>query len=134
MYIKGTGEDQVIITVYVNDLTVAGKKLVRVAEEKADLMRRYTMTDGWELTHILGILVERDRSKREIFIHQQKYTEEILTKFQPTKSNSRPHNASQNLPEPRHVPQDKRRKERDGRQALQRTRGEFAVPHDLHPA
>jgi Reverse transcriptase (RNA-dependent DNA polymerase) len=71
----------VVVLVYVDDMTVAGPKLVDVVEFKSKLGEVLDITNIGELTHILGIEITRDRQARTIRLNQTAYVREILNRY-----------------------------------------------------
>ena len=60
MYIRGKGEEQLLVAVYVDDITVANKNLKNVRKAKQEQQEKYEMTDVGELNSLLGMQVERN--------------------------------------------------------------------------
>nr|KAE8918680.1 Retrovirus-related Pol polyprotein from transposon TNT 1-94 [Phytophthora fragariae] len=80
VFIKTRGKEICIISVYVDDLLVIGSKAF-VSEMKAILKRRFQMTDLGGVSYLLGWHIERRRSERIIFVHQEKYATKALDRF-----------------------------------------------------
>ena len=89
VFTKATAESNIYILstftlfliLYVDDILIFCYSLSK-AEEIRDLLRKkYKMTDLGSIQRFLGIQIERNRAKREIFIHQQKYIEDFLQLF-----------------------------------------------------
>ena len=59
-YHRGTREDRVLLAIYVDDIRLVGKQLRKVEEAKSEFIGRYNMTDGGELTYVLGMEVHKD--------------------------------------------------------------------------
>src|SRR5271163_2763352 len=72
----------VIIALYVDDMIILGRKMSAVQEIKDSLSREYNMKDLGEVRNVLGLRVQRDRSKRTLWIDQTHYIEETLRAFQ----------------------------------------------------
>jgi len=85
------GEDgPLFVILYVDDITIMGTSLEAVKRLKADLAKRYEITDLGEINSYLGIRITRDRSKKRIEIDQTGYIKDILDRFGMTDAN--PHN------------------------------------------
>ncbi|GMF52856.1 unnamed protein product [Phytophthora fragariaefolia] len=80
VFIKPRGSEFCIISVYVEDLLVIGTKSF-VAEIKEILKRRFEMTDLGRVSYLLGWHIDRRRSERIIFVHQEKYAAKVLDRF-----------------------------------------------------
>ena len=72
----------VIIALYVDDMIILAKEMSDVQEIKDHLSREYNMKDLGEVRNVLGLRVQRDRSKRTLWIDQTHYIEETLRAFQ----------------------------------------------------
>ncbi|XP_049358910.1 uncharacterized mitochondrial protein AtMg00810-like [Solanum verrucosum] len=77
MFTKKSGEELVIILVYVDDLLVIGNNLVLINKAREDLKHKLKMKDLGELKFFLGIEVAR--SQEEIMICQRKYALELVS-------------------------------------------------------
>ncbi|KAE9280413.1 Retrovirus-related Pol polyprotein from transposon TNT 1-94, partial [Phytophthora rubi] len=80
VFIKTRGKEICIFSVYVDDLLVIGSKAF-VSEMKDILKRRFQMTDLGGVSYLLGWHIERRRSERIIFVHQEKYATKVLDRF-----------------------------------------------------
>ncbi|GMF51861.1 unnamed protein product [Phytophthora fragariaefolia] len=80
VFITTRGSEICIISVCVDDLLVIGTKSF-VAEIKEILKRRFQMTDLDRVSYLLGWHIERRRSERIIFVHQEKYATKVLDRF-----------------------------------------------------
>ena len=73
-----------VACIYVDDLIYMGTN-IQVAEEfKQSMMKEFEMSDLGLMKYFLGIQVKQ--AKGEIFISQEKYTKDMLRKFQMDKS------------------------------------------------
>jgi len=70
MYYKKFEEDNdfIILLLYVDDMLVIGSDKDRVQELKAQLAREFDMKDLGPTNKILGMQIDRDRSKRQIWL------------------------------------------------------------------
>src|SRR5258708_11952924 len=79
-----TSPSMSIITLYVDDITMASKDLNTIKRDKEALKQRYEMTDLGELNWILGICVTRDHQKGTISLSQEKFAAKVLERFEKT--------------------------------------------------
>ena len=81
VYYKGTGDDQIIITVYVDDLILASYLLAEILAAKEHLSNEFEMKDLGPVQTVLGINVFRDWDKHSITLSQLDYINDLLWKF-----------------------------------------------------
>ena len=74
-------DDALIITVDMDDLTMAGNLKHVMTVFKRELSRKYNIKDLGELRWLLGIEVKRFCKERSITLSQKAYIEWILTQF-----------------------------------------------------
>lgn len=98
VFVRRSGNDIAIITIYVDDLNIIGTRRA-IDEVKAELKRRFEMKDLGRMTFTLGMQFEY--LKNGIFLHQSTYTRRLLEKFKMEDCNGR------------NVPLEKRRMEKD---------------------
>ncbi|KZV41734.1 retrovirus-related Pol polyprotein from transposon TNT 1-94 [Dorcoceras hygrometricum] len=79
LYVKHTGTDILIISLYVDDLLVTGNNTSIVEKFKQEMMEIFEMTNLGLMTFFLGMEIKQ--SEFEVFICQKKYAKEILKKF-----------------------------------------------------
>ncbi|CAL1407137.1 unnamed protein product [Linum trigynum] len=80
LYIKkGEGKDFLMVCLYVDDLIYTGTSQHMIEEFKSVMMKEFEMTDLGLMKYFLGIQVKQ--SPGEIFISQEKYTEDMLKRF-----------------------------------------------------
>ena len=80
LYTRSDGEgNQIIVSIYVDDIVFTGSSESMMNEFKREMMQRYEMTDLGLLHHFLGMGVMQ--SDKCIFIHQSKYARTLLEKF-----------------------------------------------------
>jgi hypothetical protein len=89
VYIYNDGNNSLIIAIYVDDLLIIGK-LLQVEELKKTLQSHYKMTDGGEISDLLGVQITRDRTKRIINLYQESYILKLLNRFNMDECNSMP--------------------------------------------
>jgi hypothetical protein len=75
---KDTG---VIVAMWVDDLIIFGQDSVGVDLLKLQLRKEFEMKDLGELQYFLGMQVHRDRTNRQLRIHQRGYINTILQRF-----------------------------------------------------
>ena len=81
IYVRRSGQELVILTVYVDDLLIASNQMDAVKRTKEELKSRFEMSDMGEAHYILGIRITRDRANRKIYLSQAKYVKKVLSKF-----------------------------------------------------
>jgi hypothetical protein len=67
LYIKKTNNDNLIISLYVDDLLVTGSNTQQVEEFTQKMMQAFEMTDLGPMTYFLGMEIKQN--KNEIFIY-----------------------------------------------------------------
>jgi hypothetical protein len=77
VYIRGN----LIVAVYVDDLIIAGEIIGEVEDIKKAIAKKYKVKDLGELRDIVGMEWRRNQEKKKSTLHQSKYTEMILKKF-----------------------------------------------------
>ncbi|XP_045831131.1 uncharacterized mitochondrial protein AtMg00810-like [Trifolium pratense] len=68
-----------IVSLYVDDLIYTGNDKQMMGEFKSSMKKKFAMTDLGKMKYFLG--VEVNQTQQGIFINQQKYASEILTRF-----------------------------------------------------
>ncbi|CAN6723484.1 unnamed protein product [Malus baccata var. baccata] len=79
LYIKATEVRILIVSLYVDDIIYTGSSSALMDDFKADIMRKYEMSDLGLLHHFLGLRVIQ--TERCIFLHQKEYAKTLLEKF-----------------------------------------------------
>ncbi|KAK3033276.1 hypothetical protein RJ639_034350 [Escallonia herrerae] len=79
LFVKAVGRKLAIVLVYVDDLILTGDCEEEILQTKENLSIRFRMKELGQLNHFLGL--EVDRSEEGIFLHQQKYSKDLLKKF-----------------------------------------------------
>ena len=77
MYVYNREGIKIILTLYVDDLLLAGNNAEAMAMVKSQLKQRFKMTDMGEESLVLGIEIKRDRQLGTLTISQ----EDILERF-----------------------------------------------------
>ena len=84
LYAKAVNGGKIMIAVFVDDVLVGYDSALHssaMSDLVADLSRRHKLTDLGEVSHFLGMAVQRDRPKRLVTLSQSQYAKEILTRF-----------------------------------------------------
>ena len=84
VFTRGAGTALAVIALYVDDITMVASNLATIDRDKQALHRAYEMTDLGELSWILGMHVVRDRTLGTISLSQEKYSLEVLARFNKT--------------------------------------------------
>ena len=87
VYVHGSGDTLIILTLYVDDILLTGKDPVLVDQKKRELKERFEMTDMGEVTRILGMEVKRDYDQGTLAITQTDYVENLLERFEMQNAN-----------------------------------------------
>ena len=66
---------------FVDDMTVASKSAAAIDQLMLELSQHFKLRDLGATTQLLGIKIDRDRSKRSITISQHQYYLDILERF-----------------------------------------------------
>ena len=70
-----------ILTLYVDDLFLAGNNAEALAMVKSQIKQRFKMTDMGEASLVLGIEIKRNRQLGTLTIGQEAYSKSILERF-----------------------------------------------------
>ncbi|THH04747.1 hypothetical protein EW146_g10096 [Bondarzewia mesenterica] len=81
LFHKLEGDKLTLVAVYVDDMVLASTSLADLEEVKNLFKKSFNITDLGDINWILGIHVERDRTKRSISLSQERYVEEVLSRF-----------------------------------------------------
>ena len=79
LYIKCSGAEILIISLYVNDLFGTGSKVCLIEDFKLETMKVFEMTNIRLMAHFLGVEIQKNEDN--VFICQKKYAQEVLKKF-----------------------------------------------------
>jgi hypothetical protein len=79
LFLLRQGKDILILQVYVNDIVFGGSSNSLVARFAEDMSREFEMSMMGELQFFLGLQIKQ--SKEGTFVHQVKYTKDIVWKF-----------------------------------------------------
>jgi hypothetical protein len=81
IYIYVKDDVRVILPVFVDDMTFASRSAAAIDQIILDLSQHFKLRDLGATTQLLGIKIDRDRSKRSITISQHQYCLDILERF-----------------------------------------------------
>ena len=81
VYHKVSGSNTTFLVLYVDDILIMGNHIPSLNEVKEYLGNCFAMKDLGEAAYILGIKIDRDRSKRLIGLSQSAYMDKILKRF-----------------------------------------------------
>jgi hypothetical protein len=81
LYSRVTDGQTVYVTVFVDDLVISGSTLKAIDKFKRELKEKFSMKDLGELKYVLGIRVTRNWKNGEIYLDQEKYCNDLLTRF-----------------------------------------------------
>ena len=81
VYIKRSKNKFVILSLYVDDILIAGNDKGYVIEIKDWLSSHFEMKDMGEAAYILGVKISRDRSKNLLSLSQDTYIKKVLERF-----------------------------------------------------
>jgi hypothetical protein len=79
LFLLRQGRDVLIVQVYVDDFVFGGSSNSLVARCAKDMSREFEMSMMGELQFFLGLQIKQ--SKEGTFVHQAKYTKDIVQKF-----------------------------------------------------
>jgi hypothetical protein len=79
LFLLRQGRDILILQVYVNDIVISGSSNSLVARFADDMSREFEMSMMVELQFFLGL--QNKQSMEGTFVHQAKYTKDIVRKF-----------------------------------------------------
>jgi hypothetical protein len=79
LFLLREGDDILIVQVYVDDIVFGGSSHSLVARFAKDMSKEFKMSMMGELQFFLGLQIKQ--TKEGTFVHQAKYTKDILKKF-----------------------------------------------------
>ncbi|KAI3812580.1 hypothetical protein L1987_17291 [Smallanthus sonchifolius] len=80
-YLKMSGSNFTILVLYVDDIILASNSLDMLHESKRLLSHNFDMKDLREASYVIGIEIQRDRSKSILGLSQRAYIERVLTRY-----------------------------------------------------
>ena len=81
VWVYRRGDTHIIAPVYVDDLTAVTKSKKEYTDLRDELKKHFKLKDLGETSSLLGVCIERDRSKRTIKLSQCQYAKDILSRF-----------------------------------------------------
>ena len=75
------GENTFYMSVYVDDMILAGKDEAKMKSIKEELSSRFDIKDLGKLSYFLGMSIIQNKEENKIWMGQPMYTEKILTKM-----------------------------------------------------
>ena len=85
---KFEGGDFLILLLYVDDMLIVGQDHMKIRVLKKALSRSFSMKDMGPAKQILGMHIVRDRTKKVLWLSQEKYVTKVLQRF--NTQNSKP--------------------------------------------
>jgi len=76
-----SGDDVIIFLLYVDDILIVGKNILRIAALKKQLSKSFAIKHLEPAKQVLGMRIERDRSTNKLYLSQEKYIEKIHCRF-----------------------------------------------------
>jgi len=81
VYVKKTTEGFVFLTLYVDDILLAGNNMEMIQTTKKWLSSIFEMKDMGEARYVLGVEIFRNRAKKLLDLSQEAYINKILERF-----------------------------------------------------
>jgi hypothetical protein len=81
LYFRWDGDCLSMISLHVDDFTISSDEQNVLDGIGKSLANKFEMTDDGELSHVLGLKIERDVNQKLLYISQHSYIREILAKF-----------------------------------------------------
>ena len=78
----------VILSIHVDDILIFANDVLMLEDEKKAIGMKFKVEDLVEVSHILGMLIKRDRNSTTLTISQSKYLEGVLKRFNMTECKS----------------------------------------------
>ncbi|KAG9446257.1 hypothetical protein H6P81_012385 [Aristolochia fimbriata] len=73
--------DYIILTLYVDDMLVAGTNMKKIDDLKKRLANQFLMKDLGEAKQLLGTQITRDKKKKKLWLSQEGYVKKVLERF-----------------------------------------------------
>ena len=74
-------DTRVIVPVFVDDLLIVSPSAAESTRIKQELQKAFKLRDLGAANHFLGVLLVRDRQKRQMSLSQSTYAQEILERY-----------------------------------------------------
>ncbi|MCO5614707.1 hypothetical protein L7F22_068991 [Adiantum nelumboides] len=71
----------IILILYVDDMLLAGRQMAEISALKSTMAKVFDMKDMGDASHILGMHIQRDRSKKMLYLSQEEYIDKVLQRF-----------------------------------------------------
>lgn len=81
LYIYRKDEVQIIMPVYVDDITLASNSQTALDKTVSELSKHFKLRDLGETSYLLGVAIRRDRANRKIYLSQKQYIMDVLKRF-----------------------------------------------------
>ena len=82
LYTKQAKDGSLLILIlYVDDMLIARRHMAEISALKSKKAKVFDMKDMGEASHILGIRIHRDWSKKLLFLSQEDYIDRVLLRF-----------------------------------------------------
>ena len=81
MYLKISGSKICIIVLYVDDILLASNNMGMIHETKEFFSKNFDMKDLGEVSFVIGLEIQRDRSRGLLGLSQKAYIEKVLKRF-----------------------------------------------------
>ena len=81
---KAKDNSLVILILYVDDMLLGGRQMAKISVLKSKMAKVFDMKDMGEASHILGMRIEQDRSKKMLYLSQEQYIDKLLQRFNMT--------------------------------------------------
>lgn len=81
VFFRIDNDETVIVAVWVDDGIIAGNRMATIDKIVNILKSSFKMTHG-PAEHFVGLVIQRDRANKQIFLSAPQYVEKILAKFQ----------------------------------------------------
>ena len=88
VYVFTRDDVRIILPVFVDDITLACKSSSVLDSTIKELATHFKLHDLGPTSYLLGIKIERDRSKRQIYLSQRQYIIDMLDRYGLSNSNS----------------------------------------------
>ena len=81
VYVKRSKKSFLILSLYVDDIMLAGNDKSLIESTKEWLSSTFDMKDMGEASHILGMCIHQDRLKKMLYLSQEEYIDKVLQCF-----------------------------------------------------
>lgn len=81
IYVKNSNEKFLILSLYIDDILLAGNNFEHVKTIKSRLSKSFDMKDMGKTEYILGIKIQRELFNKFLSLSQETYVKKILKRF-----------------------------------------------------